>query len=459
MPMCGVGARRFSGGAAVGVVALALCTAASVNLSAAPRQVDLSRARGPQTEASAAIDPRDPSTVLAASQNGFTCAVRVYSSRNGGRSWQSSKLATPGAQATGKARDWHGHVCAGNEWVDIDAEGGQYLAFVAGDVALASRGWTLFVARRVSNAARWQRPTRVDVTDAGHDDKPILTADTSAASPHQGRIYVGWTRYLSDGARAVLIAHSDDRGGSWSSPTKLGEGWGVHLAVARTGTLYASWWGSDGMMELSQSSDGGNVFSTPRAFLSLVRAPSFGSGLVPAMRREVVHPNPSLDVDRSGGRFAGRLYAGVSVAASRGRVIKLTVFDSRGRKLFARTLGGPPPRRSRDSFNPAVAVDQSNGTVWLCFYLTGTGVRRILATYSCSSSRDGGFRWTKIRPVASVPSNETQSRGFRTPSGIDSEYASYEGLAAGRGFAYAVWTDTRKLKGAQEEIYGARVSG
>jgi hypothetical protein len=212
------------------------------------------------------------------------------------------------------------------------------------------------------------------------------------------------------------------------------------------------------MLELSRSGDGGDSFTPAQPFLSLLRYPEFGAGLVPAMRRQTVKLNPSLDVDRSSGRFVGRLYAAASVPSGAGRVIKLVVFDSRGRKLFLRSLGPTRFHVSRDAFNPAVAVDPSSGTVWLCFYLSGPGRARILATYSCTSSRDGGVHWSAIRPVASAPSNETQPRGFRTPSGIDSEYASYEGLAAAHGSAYAVWTDTRRLQILREEIYGTRIT-
>jgi hypothetical protein len=454
-----------SAGKAVALaVAVAAALAMPIALAASgtraahrPRQVDLSRAQGAQTEASIAIDPTDPSVLLAASQNGFTCSVRVYSSRDGGRSWRSTKVATPDAAPTSRAPAWRGHICAGNEWVGIDAMGGQYLAFVAGDDALAPRGWTLFFARRDGSAARWGRPVRVGGGDAGHDDKPMLLVDTAPTSPYRGTIYVGWTHQLADGTRAVLVAHSVDGGRTWSGPARVGDGWGVHLALSRTGSLDAAWMGSGGMLELGRSADGGDSFTPPRPFLSLLRYPEFGAGLVPAMRRQAVKLNPSLDVDRSSGRFAGRLYAAASVPSAAGRVIKLAVFDSGERKLFVRDLGPTRSHVSRDAFNPAVAVDQNSGTVWLCFYLTGTGKARILASYSCSSSRDGGMHWSTIRAVASVASNETQARGFRTPTGIDSEYASYEGLAAAHGSAYAVWTDTRRLKVLREEIYGARL--
>jgi hypothetical protein len=451
--------RRNLAVATLGVLALALPAGISASGVSAPlRQIDLSRAHGAQTEASIAVDPSDPKVLLAASQDGYACALRIYSSDDAGRSWRSTAFSTPGAELTRRDPAWRGHLCAGNEWVGVDATGGQYVAFVAGDVALSPRGYTLFVASRQSDRTRWRTAAQVDPSKAGLDDKPMLLVDTSPSSPHRGRLYVAWSRSVNSEVRTVLLAHSDDGGGSWSMPEQIGEGWGVHLALARDGVLFASWWGSDGYLAVNRSTDGGDHFGSPRRFLSLLRYYGFGVAFIPAMRREVVHPNPALDADRSNGRYGGRVYAASSVPGPHGREISVTAFTPKLGRLLTRQIALPHARRARDEFNPALAVDQSSGTVWLCFYLTGASAQRALATYSCTTSRDGGSRWGAIRAVATVPSNEAQAGGFRTPSGVDNEYASYEGLAVQDGVAHPVWTDTRNLRRLREEIYSTRVT-
>src|SRR5438067_2391516 len=52
--------------------------------------VDVSQAPGPQAEVRVAVDPRQPSRLLAASNSDQDPGMRVYSSSDGGRSWLSA---------------------------------------------------------------------------------------------------------------------------------------------------------------------------------------------------------------------------------------------------------------------------------------------------------------------------------------------------------------------------------
>lgn len=139
-----------------------------------------------------------------------------------------------------------------------------------------------------------------------------------------------------------------------------------------------------------------------------------------------------------------------SLPGAHGRRIFLAVLNPRLRRLFTRAIEPPVATADRDEFDPTVAVDQSTGRVWLCFYLSSSG-RRTLATYSCTSSRDGGSRWSRVTSAASVPSDETQAGAYN--NGLASEYAAYNGLVAAGGRAHPVWTDTRRLRELGEEIY------
>src|SRR6266851_3827985 len=58
-------------------------------IAAPPRNVDVSNARGPQNEPSIAIDPRHPNVLLAGSRSVSERTDRIYTSADGGATWQS----------------------------------------------------------------------------------------------------------------------------------------------------------------------------------------------------------------------------------------------------------------------------------------------------------------------------------------------------------------------------------
>ena len=435
---------------APGLFAVGLSAAAL--LTAGPPQVDVSRAAGPQTEASIAVDPVQPDVLVAASQNPFTCAIRTYGSSDAGRTWTSSLLPTPDAVASHEALGRR-PICAANEWVGIGRHHRQYVVYVAYAEALSPSGFTVLSAFRPSAASSWGSPVQVDPRHPGSADKPMLAVDDSSGSPHVGRVYVAWTRGVDP--RQVVLSYSDDAGATWSTPSVLGNGWGVHLAIASDGSVFAAWWSSSGFLLIARSVDGGERFTAPTAFASLLVDPEFGVSNTPAEPGEPIHPDPSLDVDRSRSPYHGRVYALDTRPTVHGRRVYVTAFSPAAKPLFTRVIGATSV--ARDDFNATIAVDQSSGIVWACFYRTGAGAKRRLAVYGCTTSRNGGQTWSAFRAAATVPSDESVRGAFVSVSGVDSGFASYDGLAVANGVAHPIWTDTRDLGRLGEEIYTTRL--
>ena len=434
---------------APGLFAVGLSAAAL--LIAGPPQVDVSRAAGPQTEASIAIDPLRPGVLVAASQNPYTCAIRAYGSTDAGRTWTSSLLPSPDAVATHKALGRR-PICAANEWVGIDRHGRRYVVYVAYVDALSASGFTVLIVSRPSATSSWGPPVQVDPRHPGTADKPTLAVDGSTTSAHVGRVYVAWTRGVNP--RRVVLSHSDDAGATWSTPSVLGDGWGVHLAIASDGSLSAAWWSSSGFLVIARSVDGGEHFTAPTAFASLLADPEFGVSNTPAEPSQPIHPDPSLDVERSRSPYHGRVYALDTRPTVHGRRAYVTAFTPTAKPLFTRVIGATS--LARDDFNATVAVDQSSGIVWACFYRTGAGTKRRLATYGCTTSRNGGRTWSAFR-AATVPSDESVHGAFVTVTGVDSGFAAYDGLAVANRVAHPIWTDTRDLRRLGEEIYTTRL--
>jgi hypothetical protein len=423
-------------------------------------QIDLSRSRAVQNEASIAVDPSNPNLLVAASQDLGVCGIRTYASNNGGKEWSSRPLLVADPSATRKAAG-KSRFCAVNQWVAAGQNGRQYVAFIQNG---GFRSYGIFFSSRQYPQA-WSVPRLVDptLTSRGFDDKPVVAVDNSVSSPHAGRVYVAWTRWSIGGVDGqVLLAYSDDQGQTWSEPVEVGSGtganWGVHLAVGNDGSLYAACWNGTkpGSLWITHSTDGGTSFQPLHGYASHVDATGTEQ-YVPAEPTQPIHSDASLAVDTSSDQRTGSVYTAYPRWTRKGYRIVVTAFDADLSPELTRTVALRRTRRAYDEFNPTIAVDQGNGTVWACFYLTGSGTQRKLATYSCIDSRNGARTWSRTISAASAPSNETLRGAFNRTNYVDNDYASYEGLAVSNGVAHPIWTDSRKLKTLKEETYTTSV--
>ena len=369
---------------------VALFAAAGCASSAPPNlpdaafgQVDVSSAPGPQEEVSAAIDPSDDRVLVAGSNEGDGNAMRFYQSTDGGARWSSAL-----SLRLGLARSW----CAyGDPSLGIDSDGREYYAFLAAPFPCRTEGrGQVYVATRLGPGSTWTSPTAPIAPPgvAQNDDKPALAVDLDPASPHRGRVYVVWARQFGPDDRRLLVSHSDDHGGTWSAPLRVS---GVpafpinsSVAVGGDGTVYVAW--DDVLQEkilVDRSAGGTGAFGPDREVAPyLVAVTSAGCGrrvLIPAQPARCVGPRTTVVVDRSGGRYDGRVYVTYAALTSTpAEDVFVAAFDSRLRRRIVgdrvvprgATVNPPDGRRLADQFLPVAAVDQSSGVVWVCFYDT-----------------------------------------------------------------------------------------
>lgn len=384
----------------------------------------------------------------------------VYGSTDGGLTWETS--ATAPAPASRSAS------CAGDPGVAIDAAGRQYYSYLRSTPCEGGRP-RLFVVSRAGPDAPWSRPALVaPLGRARYDDKPAIAVDSSAVSPYRHRVYAAWSRISRRGVYSIVLSHSDDRGRTWSRPVKVNREGSVvkyaTVALSRRGTVYVAWDDNSAYsLKIARSTDGGASFEPQRHVVSfsIVPIPHCGSGVViVAHGLACIHANPILSVDRSRGRFAGRVYLSYSrthfsgspnvvVHAFTRTLRPISLSKSRGDGIaIVRTAPGAHPAR----FWAQSAVDSSSGALWVCFYDTSEDPEAIRAAYSCTMSRDGGRSWATPIRAASVASDATQ------PGASPRAYGDYEGLAVANGVAHPVWTDTRDLSTHAEEIYTTRLT-
>jgi len=173
--------------------------------------VDVSHYGWAQFEVSAAVDPRSPSVLLAGS-NDSVVQNRVYTSMDGGRTWDSR----PGPPLPTD------HPCGlGDPAVAIGPDGREFYALLV-DASCNAAHLHLYVATRAGPRGRW-RTRRVEPRPHSRyvlDDKPAIAVETRSGSRWRGRAYLAWTRWYTKGTRAIAVSHSDDEGRTWSRPSR-----------------------------------------------------------------------------------------------------------------------------------------------------------------------------------------------------------------------------------------------
>ena len=270
--------------------------------------VNQDTAAATQNEPAIAVNPNNPSQIVAASNDyvtrTWTCSVGTtpcsalgdgysgtYFSNDGGNTWccvatDPNHIGTliPGVE----------HLVGGQ----YDAGGDPALAFNAqGAVYYAGLGFdrtsapnTVTVSKGTfdtSGNLHYGPPTFIGQTKspAIFNDKEWIGVDTHASSPFLGRVYVSWTRFIfnpSTGAYVqspIIFAYSTDGGTTFSTPQLIVSNvlydQGSHIEVGSDGTVYVFWDGSTRLASfdstwVTKSTDGGVTWATPVAIAPLV---------------------------------------------------------------------------------------------------------------------------------------------------------------------------------------------
>jgi hypothetical protein len=414
-------------------------------------EVDVSRATEAQAEVAVAVDPTNADVLLAAS-NSFAPATQVYGSVDGGATWTSDQVEVPEPS-----------LCAfGDPAVAIGDDGRQYLAFLTGPcLQVGSLHISLGLATRANASEPWSTHVLGVPGESTFSDKDSLAIDTSAASPHHGRLYVAWSRFTRRrSAFELVLSHSDDAGATWSPAARVnasrtaGETYSS-IATSADGSVFVAWMTSDKRIFLARSTDGGDHFASPLAAGTAVSAGlgpcNFGGTRLLAQPHRCVAPAPLVTVDRPRARVF--VTFGAAGASGREQNVYVTAYEAGtlAPLLVRHRINPPDGRRASDQFLPVSAVDESTGRLWACWYDTTGDRARKRVRFTCSASDDGAVTWTVPAPVASVFSNET------VKAATSFEYGDYAGLAVASGVAHPMWTDSRDLVELQEEIYTTRL--
>jgi hypothetical protein len=267
-------------------------------------------------------------------------------------------------------------------------------------------------------------------------------------------VWLAWTRRPRQFSSTLVgyLAASRDGGRTWSAPRRLpvAQPFALSLATSTRGDLYlVAADGDNNRLVVLRSRDGGRSFGRARVLADFASPYDEGceGAFLPPQSQFCLPPSVQVVVD-NGGRVAV-VWADVEANETGG--LRLARLSSTLALLGPVRRLGPADRMQSDQFDPSLAVDRSDGTLWACYMDTFGDVYRHLAWPTCTLSRTGGTTWAVPVRVARDASDETQTganlRGYGSTA-----------VVAANGVAHVMWTDTSEMTERSEEIFASRLA-
>jgi len=377
------------------------------------------------SEPSIAINPQNPSQVVAA----FQSPAKVAYSDDAGAHWQ----LTTGAAPTN-------YNVSGDVSITYDVLGHAILCYIAFDKLGTPQYWAhnatrngIFVRRSLDGGKTWEskaaaideQPTHPDMP---FEDKPYIVADDNPDSPFAGNLYVGWTEFTLQKS-VILFSRSTDGGITWSPPYEISthEGFprddngaveGFSAVAGPDGALYTIW-ADGGAIVLATSRDGGLTFGSSQKIIDM-----------PASYFKVENVErsdgfPQIGIDPRTERLYvawtdyrnGDVDAFCSTSRDRGRTWSAAV-----------RVNSDPLHNGADQYFQWLAVDPQGGAAYIVFYDRRGDPGNRSAIIVLARSTDGGQTFTNYAWT-------------QTPFDAEDQFiGDYTGIAALNGRVYGAWT-------------------
>jgi hypothetical protein len=411
-----------------------------VSLSVGPI-VNVSQLANNQQEVTIAVNPSAPGNLIAASNDAVSGNTNdiVWTSIDGGLNW--TQVAIPSA----------GGGAGGDPTVVFNSTGTAVYSHLSGGIAAAVS---------TDGGFNW---TAVNVDAGAGRDKEFLAVGPDRLNPGQERFYLAWDR--NDLGNVIFTSSSAD-GINWSTPVQVDPGGNridTHMAVGGDGTVYlffqdTSTADQSDIMFSSSIDDGAN-WSVPVNIHTTQINPfnsTFSGGRydIPAQPDRGTWPSLSVDIDRSGGPFDGRLYVsftdspGDSPALDHNNTNVFVMTSDDGGDNWSTPVMVNDDGGTNSQFMSWLAVDQNTGALSVSWYDArnddGTAGRKAGANndvqYWGTLSLDGGTTWLPNLPITTAFSDENAAEPFDAGF-FDLDYGDYTGNAFFGGVFHPVWTD------------------
>jgi hypothetical protein len=473
-------ARRLAtlSGCLAALVAIAAVTATAA--PGTPTNIDVSVFPNNDAEDAVAVNPTNPSNVVAMTITFTQVAGLVEGvSFNGGKTWTRQLIG-------GSAADPLGDICC-DEQLAWDRYGNLWMTYL-----LNSSG-DIFVALSTDGGLSWKKVADIVPTTVTGNSQP------NGSKNSRGQVHVanggGDQPSIAVGANSVWVSYTSEKSGEIQAfgapitglgvygpfsaletvPTSNGQGDYGDTSVGPNGEVVVIYQdksggqvGSNIYTALDPDGFGPAGFGTPRL---LAHSYVGGFDYIPAQPHRSVDAEANLAWDRSGGAHNGRLYA-VWTQEIRNESddmdIEVQYSDNRG-ATWSPAVRVNDDHTANSQFMPSIAVDQTTGNVALSWYDTrndlGAGSSgdtdgtpntdtQIWATYST----DGGASFVPNFRVSAGSSNANAA-------GYGFDYGDYTHAAFVAGSFWPVWSDNSNSTGNnpdgtlhQLDLYAAKVT-
>lgn len=289
--------------------------------------------RRQQNEPSTAVNPNQPSIVVAGSNDYCTVElagnswVGFYRSTDSGKTWTDSLLpGYPTDQSPdGKASplQQRGITGAGDPVQAWDLHGRLFYMGNAFNRANPQNG-SVWVATYDQDAAHYVRTVIVGsgtpALNGRFNDKTSIEVDRGAHSPYEGNVYAAWSLFQGvNGNNSIQFTRSTDHGKTFSHMTKISTGSKdvqfADIAVTSNGTVYVAYRQFDSNRGHQEnevayvvSRDGGRTFSKPAvaaSFESFDAADFAGDPAAAAKAHEQAYANADGPAAEAGEESVG----------------------------------------------------------------------------------------------------------------------------------------------------------
>jgi len=443
-----------------------------------PTNLNVSALEGNDAEDAIAINPTNPSNIVAMS----TLPVGVVGlfegvSFDGGATWTGQVIG---------AGDQLGEICCDQQlaWDSFGNLWMTYLFTTGGNVpiALSTDGGLTFekVAEIVPVKPRGHSPKNSGSKGNGFTRRGTAGADQPSISAGAGSVWVSYTVYPSTtvqatGAPVTGLGQHGDFGTPESVPTSFGKGNYGDTAVGPDGhvmVIYQDQTNGQGGSRVYTAVEpdglGEAGFDNPRFF---ARSRVGGFDYLPVQPDRSVDAEANLGWDRSGGPHDGRVYAIWTQEVkneSDNMDIMFQYSDDNG-TTWSPAVGLNDDTGTNSQVNPAIAVDQATGSVGVSWYDARNdqgnggfgdtnGIPNDDVQIWATFSTDGGVTFVPNFQVSAGTSNSAD-----TESSFD--FGDYTHAAFQSGSFYPAWSDNSNSTGDnpdgtlhQLDLYTAKIT-